>query len=393
MIFFSIFLILLVLTLIELISGKCLEKSFKIMFILITLLTLFRFGVGTDYFLYMYWYNNIPKIIDPLFFTNLNQIHGEIGFKILMGVCKTISMKYTTFMFIVSGITMILFYSYINKQSRMKVTSMFIFYSNLYYFTYVNGGIRQAFTLGFFLAILLPILKKKQYVRYVILTLIASSIHTSILVVLILPFISFDFDLKRITLAVFGTALVGILGIQVFGKVLPYSIYKSIAIYGENGGNILPILSRIVFLIIVIILILQVKQRISTDEKKIFNYYIVGVLVYFAIFKMELVASRTTLYFKAFEIILIPNFISLICSKTNKLINSRTNKLIITYSICIIISFMWYKEITSQLLLGQYYNNTSVTEYKYVSIFNKDEILMYRPPKTNGGIYVLNWGQ
>ena len=366
MLYLFIFIVILFLAIFELSSKYIMEKLFNVIFLIITLIAAFRYGVGTDYFGYMNIYNVLPKLDDPYFSTF--ETHGEYGYKLIQGIFKLFNLDYTILIFVISIITMYLFYYYIKKNSKSYMVSLLIFYS-MYYFTYINNGIRQGLTIGLFLTILLPLLKKKQYWQYIILTLLFSLIHTSIIVVLILPLIRFDFNKETFLLIIAGATLLSFMNIGFLLK--PFgNIYISYQTYLSSRINLLSILSRIIIFIIVIILYKNTSNNVNLEDKSTIKYYIIGIIIYVVFSRSELMASRLNVYFKCFEISLIPNMI--------KMLKDNQKKYIISYAICIIMITMWAKEISGALEQGVYYNKVNILNYPYVSIFNKDDIYNYR---------------
>lgn len=375
MLYLILLIIILIFSIYEMISKKCMDKIFKVIFLILSLLNIFRFGVGTDYFLYMYLYKNTPKIMESNFWTT--NIHGEIGYRILVGIAKQFNISYTVFMFIIGFCIMSLFYIFINKNSKLKVTSTLILYCNMYYFVYINSGIRQALTIGVFLAILIPLLKNKKYVSYIIITMVMATIHTSILISLVLLLFK-NIDSRKIILSIIMSLLIGIIGFDFIKVILP-NIYSKLSYYLNSQISILAILSRIIFLLLIMFLFKNIKRNDCIDERYTFNYYIFGIILYLALIRMDMVASRMNIYFKAFEIILIPNLL--------KKVNTKQIRVFISGVICILLCFLWWKDIMAILEYGRYYNKKSVTDYKYISIFNKRDIYNNRIINFNMDIY------
>lgn len=376
MIYFSIFIVILFLAIFELGTNRNMREASNIVFVIITLLACFRYGVGQDYFSYMYIYNIVPNLNNPNFKTF--EIHGEYGYKFIQGLFKMYNINYSVFIFIFAIITMYLFYFYIKRNSNSYMVSLLIFYS-MYYFTFINSGIRQGLTIGLFLTILLPILKKRHYLKYIMFTLLFSLMHTSIIVVLILPLIYFNFSKKSFLVIVICAAMISFINIGILLK--PFgSIYISYQSYIGAKINILGLMSRITIFGIVMILYKSVGNKINLEIKDIMKYYIVGFIIYIAFVRNDLIAARLNVYFKCFEIILIPNLL--------KVLINKQRKILISYIICIVMMVMWVKEINAALNQGNYFIRNNVLKYPYVTIFNKEDIYSFRPINYNyGNIY------
>ncbi|MCB2353555.1 EpsG family protein [Clostridium estertheticum] len=367
MIYFCILIVILILAILELSTKQNMKRSFNGIFVILTLMGSLRYGVGTDFFNYMQIYSVVPKLNNPYFKRMV--VHTEYGYNVIQGLFKMFNLNYLVFNFVITIITMYLFYIFIKKNSKLYMVSLLIFYS-MYYFTYINNGIRQGLAIGLFLVVLLPKLQKKEYLKYVVFTLLFSLIHSSIVVVLILPLFYFHFNkinLLIITICAFIIAFVNIgFLLKPFG-----GIYTSYQYYLGTNINIFALMSRVITFAIVIILYKSVRSEIRIEDKNIIKYYIVGIIIYIIFSRSELLASRLNVYFKCFEMILIPNLI--------KLLQQKQKKIIISYAICIIMATMWIKEINGALEQAQYFNKSNVLNYSYVSIFNKNDIYLYRP--------------
>ncbi|MBU3197731.1 EpsG family protein [Clostridium estertheticum] len=367
MIYFYIFIVILILAILELSTKLNMKKLFNVIFILLTLMSSLRYGVGSDFFNYMYIYSGIPKLNNPYFKTVV--AHTEYGYNVIQGFFKMFNLDYSVFVFVITAITMLLFYLYIKKNSRHYMVSLLIFYS-MYYFTYINSGIRQGLAIGLFLVVLLPMLQKKEYLKYVLFTLLFSLIHSSIVIVLVLPLIYFNVNKENFIMMILCASIISFANIGFLLK--PFGrIYTSYQYYLGAQINIFPIISRVVIFSIIVILYKSVSNKIKIEDKNIMKYYIVGIIIYITFCRSELLSSRLNVYFKCFEIILIPNLI--------QIIHHKQKKLLISYVICIIMMTMWTKEINAALEQGEYYNKGNVLNYPYVSVFNKNDISLYRP--------------
>lgn len=364
MLFTSIFVYLLCFSIIELLSSKSFKKIFTFTFLIITLLTIFRYGVGTDYFGYMYLYQQTPQVNDPLFFQT--ELHGEIGYRVLVGLCKWMNLSYETFVGVMTFTSMTFIYFFIKRYTKFKMLSLFIFYS-MYYFTYINSGIRQGFAISFFIAVLIPLLLRKKYSLYIILTILVATIHSSILVVLILPLLSVAYQKNKSIL--FAGIILSIFLIFISVNFIPM-INQGLGDYRFSGFNGFALISRFLLFSIIMLIFYLNKHKVNESEKMIILYYFFGFLLYLSLCNMSLVSSRMHVYFKVLEILLIPNFLSMI--KIN------TKNILVPYILIIFFALMWMKEINNALNQGEYNKKNIFLDYKYTSIFNADDVKKYR---------------
>lgn len=367
--FFIFFLIFLLLMVIELFFSNIPKTVFNLSFLLITLLLSIRYGFGIDYFNYNYLFNAIPNVTSELFWTN--QVYGEFGFKLIIGVLKEFGFKFSGYIFIMTFIVMGLIYRFIIKYSDLKFTSLFIFYC-MYLFTYVNSAIRQGLTLALFLGILYPLLERKKYFSYVLLTILFSSFHVSILVVLVLPLIKFKFNKNSLLLSLLASFLL-LISFRLFNisKILgliPFLSTKLVYLEVESI-NIFPIFTRCVTFFLILYLLSLAKDKDLYNSRMV-QYYMLGFLLFICLSQYPTIASRFNVYFKAFEIIIIPALLY----KFSK--ERRAN--IITFILIVFFSFMWGKEVQSQISRSNYNENINIFNYPFTTIFDKEKIFEYK---------------
>lgn len=155
------------------------KKNRKIFFnltiIMLFLVSAFRYNVGTDY----EHYGNIFQWV-----LNGYDVYVESGFKILnIFVQRVLNMDVIAVYFISSLIIIISFAKSIkeNVSSQYWFIGIFIFIGSGIYFASFNL-IRQYIAIAIIVAGM-PLLIKRRYIKYSILVLIASTFHTSVLIV------------------------------------------------------------------------------------------------------------------------------------------------------------------------------------------------------------------
>lgn len=116
----------------------------------LTLLSMFRFGFGMDYFSYLVHYTLNPSTIKDAI---SNQSHVDVGFRIIMGVFKYFKLNYEVFIAGISLMIMFMYLRVINKNSKFKIMSLLIFFS-VYYSIYVNSALRQGIAIVIFLQLI-----------------------------------------------------------------------------------------------------------------------------------------------------------------------------------------------------------------------------------------------
>lgn len=337
-------------------------------FSLMVIMLVFRYGQGTDYFGYMFNYYNTPPIYD----LNLleTKIHGEYGYIIITSIFRALNISFETFTALISIVSMLLIFKFLNFNSKGILISLLVFYSQLY-IVYFYSGFRQGLTIALFLGALLPYLKKQKYIQYFFLTIVFSLLHSSILVVLLLlPLRKVEISPKRLLIVSITVFLFSLIQLDVLIiNIAPEYLYNKIIPYIKDTQ--LPYMSIFTRIAMVIPIIYLDYKHVDLDEvSALKNYYYIGFIVYLLLVRYPLISARLTYYFKALEIILIPYSIKVISSIKLKKLN--------TLYIIIFLVFMIIKNLTSFLYEGNYYSDVTVLRYPYISVFNKSDIWNYR---------------
>ena len=369
MLFFTIFIVLLISSLLEVGSKGSFKKSFYLLFFIIGLLTVFRFGVGTDFFSYLWLYDITPEITDwENFISVAEREHGELGFYIVNGIFQSFGVSYEAYVFTLSLIMMALIFVFIMKNSHFKILSLFIFYC-MFYFTYINSAQRQGLAVLIFVGILFPLLCQGKFIKFSIGAVVTSLFHISGLI-LLTTVISNKLGKMLIVLLAFFFFILNFILTMILNREFFLSITGIDVNYEVGGVSLMGLLSRTTMLIIITIL-MRSNSDVDNNIKKIYKMYLVGFSIYLFFVSSDLIASRLNIYFQMLDIVLVSNL----------LFNLETKKRIL-YSlaiICLIMPLFYWNQVSGQLAQGRYFNSNSILDYPYVSVFNQYRILDYRP--------------
>lgn len=346
-------------------NDKRRDIAYKAMFIILTLLLVFRYGQGTDYFNYNVIYNNLSG------YNNVFNA-GDPGFNLLILLSKEIGIKFILFNAIIAIISMGFIYRFFEKFCKNKILALTIFYP-LYYIVFWFSAIRQGFTMSIFLGILLPLLYKKKYILYIIGTIITASFHLSAAFLLVLVVVRF---IPLYNKKVFGSILSGIVIYHILGvqdlliSLLPSNFQYRISTYLSDGISISALGNRVAFFVIVVALYLFFKEKDEESDKFLLNIYIFGFFLYLCLMTSPAIASRLNFYIKILDCVLLANFLP----------KEYKNKLSMASvaMVCSLVCLLLIKNINSLLVQGDYYSHISLINYPYISIFNKDDIHSYR---------------
>lgn len=341
------------------------EQFYKVFFGFLTLFLIFRYGQGSDYFNYNIIFNNIDSY--EKIFTS-----GDPGFNILILIMRNIGISYIQFSAIIAIASMALVYRFFNKFCENKLVALTIFYP-IYYMVFWYSAIRQGLTMSIFMGVLLPLLSKKKYIYYIIVTIISASLHLSAIFLLILLIVKF---IPLYNKKIFGGILISIIIYQIFNlqnlliKMLPEHFQYRISTYLSDGISYSALLNRVFIFFIVIYLFYKSNEEAKKNNLFLLNIYIFGLFLYMILMTSPAIASRLNFYIKVIDCVIIANLVPInIKSKI------EIGQMIIISSL---LTILLIKNISSLLYQGNYYSYVTIIDYPYISILNKDSIHSYR---------------
>ena len=359
---------------------------FPAIFGLLTLMLALRCGQGTDYFSYCQIYT------DP----NAAGKNYEIGYTFLNDLARGLGIPFTVFVFIYSLIVMGLLCLLIYQACTNKFMGLFVMYS-LYYLQFFENSFRQVLAmmlvlLGYWLAA-----SRNKVLFALIGTALAFTLHTSaiISILFLIPYIyekctKLKASVDRhpiIFVLITGLICMGLIAFSCsplfYGltELLPGSLASRVKLYIEDSSySIMSLFSRIVFLGILSVLYAGSRSRVSSAERILFNTYLLGFVIYCALFRFDLIASRMNAYYKITEIILIPNLISHFSADELKLpIPLKLNRLVragILTGTALLLCFMYVKTTGDVMEQSLYYEQGFI--YPYYHVFNVDKMYTQR---------------
>ncbi len=359
---------------------------FPTIFGLLTLMLALRCGQGTDYFSYCQIYT------DP----NAAGQNYEIGYTFLNDLARGLGIPFTVFVFIYSLIVMGLLCLLIYQACTNKFMGLFVMYS-LYYLQFFESSFRQVLAmmlvlLGYWLAA-----SRNKVLFALIGTALAFTLHTSaiISILFLIPYIyekctklKSTVDRHPIIFALItGLICMGLIAFSCsplfysLTELLPGALASRVKLYIEDSSySIMSLLSRVIFLGVISVLYAGSRSRVSRAERILFNTYLLGFVVYCALFRFDLIASRMNAYYKITEIILIPNLISHFSAEELKLpIPLKLNRLIrtgILTGTALLLCFMYVKTTGDVMEQSLYYEQGYL--YPYYNVFNVDKMYTQR---------------
>ena len=352
---------------IEFIRKSTQKSLYWIAFCTLLLMLCLRFGQGTDYFTYYYYYLITPKLDNVgMLFGTVDDLHGEIGWRFICSLFRTVNIRFEVLIVMVSLIEMLCLHRFLKKYSPMRTVSLLFAYPTLY-LTYAVSAVRQGLVMMFFLGFMFEWLCSRKMKQYIVATLVCSLIHISAIIFLILPFIYYVSLNTRKALIVFGgSILLGFLANWILPKV-----FAAYAYYAWNGISIVAAAERGLATIIVMYFFHDVLEQ--QEEKGSLHFllqiYLYSSAIYCFFIWNSFTASRFSIYFKAVEIVLF--------AVALKKHHVKCFKLIAAY-LAMLVMVMYFKNINSYIGQGGYFESTNIWNYPYITLFNQNDVEEWR---------------
>jgi hypothetical protein len=340
---------------------------------ILLILAYLRYGIGQDYFAYEFLFNRLQ-------FSFLNEIkfgadQQEIGFRIIGSILKGIGFNYQMYLAFFATINIVYIMKICKRYSKNPTLSLFIFFC-FYYLTWVFSGIRQGVVIAVGIYYLLRCIEQNKTLKFIVIVILLSLIHSSAITLLILYFISkIKFTKKKLIYISAFCIVLSMLPIGfIISKLTWLPFYYRIYFYLDKsiGLNFIDFkgVMRLIFLLIAFIFYDQYRKNSDISEK-IINVYIVGLLLYFLFQFSEGTAARISLYGKVLDIVILSNILYLY--------KERINRLLYIYTVFFICLITLYKEsgeikdaVESKSLVAPYVNVTNKDYYSFHKEFDFD---------------------
>jgi len=310
-IYYSIFCILLILTIIDFYNIKRYQAIF-ILFLIGIALILFsglRYDTGFDYFNYK---NNF------ILFKKGQGIFNksfEPGFSLLVIILNKLRANYQWVLIISAILAVTLKLAFIKKYSPYIFLSVLLYYSRVYLFNDL-GQIRQGIALGIILWSLVYLLERR-FIKFTLVVLLASLFHVSALIFFPVYFlVNHKFNKIYLFIILIISYLLGNIDFKnILSDLLsslPWFISGKLSYYLSIENRIGLTFSAL-FRILIVILYMFVEKDIQCDnsfKNTVFNLYYVGVIFYLSLNSLPQLAGRGSNYYQEFEILLIPLIIT-----------------------------------------------------------------------------------
>lgn len=336
------------------------------LFLVLAFMAFFRYGIAADYFAYEYLYNRLSNSYILEYQYGLDR--QEVGFKFIGIFLKNLGIPYQVYLSIFAAVNLIFLLKFCRKYSNNPTLSLILYFC-FYYFTWTYGAIRQGVVMAIGIYFLFDCLEKKKPIKFTIIVLLLSLIHTSAVILLVFYFLATKIKFNKTSLVTL-TILSIIVSVIPLGAIiakmswLPF--YYRIAPYLEIQASFdlfdFKSLGRIAFLVVVFIFYNRYVEQ-SVNHKNMINIYIVSLIFYFIFQFSELTAARLSIYGKFLDIVILVNILYMY--------KKAINKLLYVYFI-ITLSFLYLtKEL--EALEKNFDPEIETILTPYINVFNKDE--------------------
>lgn len=282
-------------------------------FVFILVSGLRNLGVGEDTYGYYIGYNDIAKtswrtlINEFVFFLKTGE-GKDLGFSLFVKATQIISREFQFFLLLIATLFYIVFGNFIYKNTRSLTSAIIAFtvFYVLFFYVFSITAIRQSITIAAALYCY-ELIKKRKLIPFLIIILLFSTIHKSLLVFIPFYFISIikkPHYLFYVVLIIFPVILMfkDFLA-EPFLTVAGYGNYEQ---YEAAGAYVF----TAIFLFVALIAILRMKIIIR-QNKRIISYInaLTLALLFLPLAWIHPALLRVTMYFSIFIILLIPEII------------------------------------------------------------------------------------
>ncbi len=349
-----------VLALLLLFFPKVSKKSkIVIISIPVILIIIFRFGIGADYFNYEQLYISLRVDSFEEFIKDQERI--EVGYRLLEYIFRNLNTSYTVFSSVLGISIYSIIVTWIYRNSNNFVLSFLLFYS-MFFLVWVLSAYRQGIVIGILLFVFFDKKINLSWQTKVIVVAVLSQVHLSALIMLIFVFHdAVKWNRKRLVL-LFGISIA--FSLIPISQVVNQFSFISPSIRGYFTDSSFVSFSNIIRLLIFSFLIYFYNRfNEGTYERKIMNYILNGLSLYFLLRFTGIGAARFSIY-TFFLLPLVLTFIHETFRDNNSYYKMGIGLLILFSSL------FFYKETQSVIYQSDYIIDGRYLTFE--SIFDKD---------------------
>lgn len=253
---------------------------------------------------------------------NWNEIEGQknVGFWLLQKFIKSYSSDPQLLLLTIAAITNILIFIGFYKYSRLFELSTYVYITGGMYLVSMNG-MRQVFTAAILFAGT-KYLMQRNWIKYLLLVLFASSFHESALILVPIYFFVRYKAWSKATIVLLLFAVLIVVGFDQFSSILfsaieetQYGHYKD---FQEGGANIIRVAVNAVPLFIAYLGRDRLRE-IFPESDYIVNMSLLG-FAFMLISSQNWIFARFALYFIPYQILLVSWIVKLFKEREQRLV-------------------------------------------------------------------------
>lgn len=307
-------------------KSRCLEtdyKKYNRLFVLIAMTSLivvsgFRYKSGTDFDTYTenFQYLNMQTDTGVEENSDSDSQESDVGFDILCKMLYKINPNPQIMFFTTALVTNVLIVLTLMKYSKRFELSIWLYITTFVYYSTFNG-LRQWMASAIVFAGTKYLLEERNFKKYLLLVLFASSFHESVLVMIpIYFFIDSETFSKRNLLMVLGFTFAVFaysLFLPILARVLEGTQYAHyIQIFETDTNGINPLRLAVYFAPVGMAALFYNKLNPNKDRKfdRLLNLCVIGFLIMFMALR-QVFFARLIFYFDVYYLLLIPRLLDI----------------------------------------------------------------------------------
>ena len=278
-------------------------------------------AVGADTLSYKISFENVKSYNIEYFLKNVTNkyISGvsikDPGYDLFVKIFQYISGNYQIYLMFIAILFMVPFTVWIIRESKDPLVS-FALYSSLFYSFFSITGIRQTIATAMVVLIGDKLIKNKKLIPFVIIVLLASTIHASALVFLPFYFLSrIPVNIKTISAWIIGIVISFLARRQLKAFFIDISGYDDYVKDYEGAGT--PIFSLLMFLILIWVLVSFSGDKEKDENRRFYNALFLA-LFFTPLTWMNPSAMRIVQYFSIYLVLLIPHMVEVTFDKKSQ---------------------------------------------------------------------------
>lgn len=351
---------LVVCSLFEVFNIRPPKKLFILIYVIMTLMAIFRFGQLGDYFDYYYLYTQNPLLMRDVLFILYALIFRlfDANYEVFIGATEIICM----------GLAFPFFY----KTCKGNFISLLAFYCYTYMVCPMSA-LRQAVCLSLLLCSYTLLTEHRKKAFYAMVA-VGTFIHLSFFVVLIIG-LFYDrayFNEGWILYVVLFATFLFFVGTDLTAGIRGSMENRSVSEVAENS---LDHVVQIVLRLLILLPLLFVYPDYGSDGYYAKAICIIGYVLYCLLASNILVAGRMEYFFRTF----ICLFIAYMSEQERSFYRN-----VVLYSFILLHSALFFKNISGFIAQGNYNVDVTILNFPYISIFDKEEIDEYTGIDTYG---------